>query len=608
MTASTTESAERGGDRVRLGDMLVSAVRMVPELPGVVRGLLRLATLRPTGGGSIGALIEGHARARPDALALSFEGQRWSYAEFNAQANRVAAVLRDQGVKSGDAVAILMENRAEVLICVAAVLKLGAIAGMLNHQQRGEALSHSLTLTRPVLVIVGEECREAIASTTYAPAAGSPLVYLWEGAADAPAGYVALRPLLASTSALNPAETAGIRLKSPAFYIFTSGTTGLPKASVMSHFRWIRGMAGLAEAAVRLREDDVLYCCLPLYHNNALTVSWGAVLARGAGLVVARKFSASRFWEDIRSSGATSFCYIGELCRYLLNRPASAQDRDHKVRVIVGNGLRPEIWDAFQQRFGIERICEFYSASESNLAFVNAWNMSRTAGYCPLSYAIVRFDADAETPARDAKGRMQRVESGGIGLLIGEVTRHAPFDGYTDAQASETKLFRNVFKPGDCWFNTGDLVRDQGWRHIQFVDRVGDTFRWKGENVATTEVEAALCAVAGIEEAVVYGVQLPGTDGRAGMASLSLDTGNFDGAALAGQLQQRLPAYAVPLFLRLRGAQETTSTFKHRKIDLKRESYDPARVADPLYVLQSGAYVPMTADCYAGIQRGDWRF
>ena len=609
MTAARPDpAAERGSDRIRLVDLLCSAARITPDLPGVVRGLARLATLKPAASGSIAALIERHAQRRPQSLALSFEGRRWTYAEFNADANRVAAVLRQHGVKPGDAVAVLMENRAEVLICVAAVLKLGAIAGMLNHQQRGDALTHSIKLTKAALVIVGEECREAIDSTPYAAGGSLPIQRLWDGAADVPEGYVALRPLLADASSSNPPETAQITLKSPAFYIFTSGTTGLPKASVMSHFRWLRGMSGLADSAVRLHPDDVLYCCLPLYHNNALTVSWGAVLSQGSGLAIARKFSASRFWDDIRATGSTSFCYIGELCRYLLNRPASPGDRDHKVRVIVGNGLRPDIWDTFQQRFGIERICEFYGASESNLAFVNAFNMKRTAGYCPLSFAIVEFDADAETPVRDAQGRMQRVAPGGIGLLIGEVTQRAPFDGYTDAKASEGKLFRNVFADGDCWFNSGDLVRDQGYRHIQFVDRVGDTFRWKGENVATTEVEAALCRHPGVEEAVVYGVQLPGMDGRAGMASLSMASPDFDGAALAAGLQQCLPAYAVPLFLRLRSGQETTSTFKHRKVDLKRDGFDPSRVGDPLYVLLSGCYVPLDDQCYQRVQRGELRF
>ncbi len=593
-------------DRVRLAGLAREALRLLPELPQVFGGLLRLARLRPGQHGSIGSLIAAHARDRPDALALSFEKRRWTYAEFNEQANRVAAVLRARGLRPGDAVAILMENRGETLINVAAVLKLGGIAGMLNHQQRGAALAHSLKLTAARLVILGEECRAAWQSIGAAAISPS-LKLLWDGDARAPSGMTALRPLLAKAGADNPAETAAIVLKSPAFYIFTSGTTGLPKASVMTHYRWLRGMAGLAESAVRLREDDVLYCCLPLYHNNALTVSWGAVLARGAGLALSKKFSASRFWDEIRASGATSFCYIGELCRYLLNREPASNDRRHRVRVIVGNGLRPDIWDAFQQRFGIDRICEFYSASESNVGFVNAWNQPRTAGFCPLPYAIVGFDAENERPERDARGRLRRVPAGGIGLLIAEVTDKAPFDGYTESAASEAKLLRNVFSKGDCWFDTGDLVRDQGYRHIQFVDRVGDTFRWKGENVATTEVEAALGAHAGVSEAVVYGVQVPGQDGRAGMASLSLG-GKLDGVALAAELRERLPQYAVPLFLRLRQDQETTATFKHRKVDLKREGFDPAQIGDPLYVLDGDAYQALTKDRYTRIVGGRWRF
>lgn len=593
-------------DRIRLRDIARAALQTLPELPTVVRGLVRLATLKPDQQASIGALIEGHARERPQALALTFEGRRWTYAEFNAAANRIAHVLKAQGVGPGDAVAVLMENRAEVLVTVAAVVKLGAIAGMLNHQQRGDVLAHSLRLTRALTVVVGEECAEALASCGFGPGTGE-TNYLWEGE-QAPAGFLPLRELAARASSANLAQTGAIRLSAPAFYIFTSGTTGLPKASVMTHFRWLKGMAGLSETAVRLRRDDVLYCCLPLYHNNALTVSWGAVLACGAGLALSRKFSASRFWDEIRSSGSTSFCYIGELCRYLLNRPATPRDRDHRVRVIVGNGLRPDIWDAFQERFGIRRIVEFYGASEANLAFVNGFGMRRTAGFCPLSYAIVEFDADQEAPLRDAQGHLRRVAPGGIGLLIGEVTAKAPFDGYTDGKASESKLLRNVFADGDCWFNSGDLVRDQGFRHIQFVDRVGDTFRWKGENVATTEVEAALCQCDGIAEAVVYGVQVPAMEGRAGMASLSHEGQSLDGAALAAALRQRLPAYAIPLFLRLRGAQETTATFKHRKVDLKRDGFDPARVSDPLYVLDGEAYVPLTAGRYAAIQSGALRF
>jgi acyl-CoA synthetase (AMP-forming)/AMP-acid ligase II len=361
---------------------------------------------------------------------------------------------------------------------------------------------------------------------------------------------------------------------------------------------------------MRLRGDDILYCPLPLYHNNALTVSWGAVLGAGAALAIGRKFSASRFWDEVRRHRATAFCYIGELCRYLLNQPPTSRDRDHAVRVIVGNGLRPEIWDAFQQRFGIELISEFYGASESNLAFANGFGLSRTAGFCPLPFAVVAFDAEAEAPCRDAQGFMRKVGKGEVGLLISEVTEKSPFDGYTDSRATESKLLRDVFKAGDVWFNTGDLVCNQGMRHIQFADRVGDTFRWKGENVATTEVEAAFNQFEGLDQACVYGVQIPGTDGRAGMAALTLMAPErFDGAVLARHLTARLPAYAVPLFVRLRAQQETTSTFKFRKVELKREGFDLQQIDEPLYVLadRQRGYEPLTPQLHAQIHDGALR-
>lgn len=401
-----------------------------------------------------------------------------------------------------------------------------------------------------------------------------------------------------------------MRARQPCFYIFTSGTTGMPKASVMTHYRWLAAMAGVGGLTLRLRRDDVFYCCLPLYHNNALTVCFSAILSSGATLALDRKFSASRFWDRVRHYDATVFCYIGELLRYLLNRPESAGDRNHRIRAITGNGLRPEIWEAFEQRFGITRIFEFYGASESNIAFINAFGVSQTAGFTPLPFAIVEFDAESETPLRDARGRLQRVAKGGVGLLISEVTARRPFDGYTDPAAGEKKLFRNVFKKGDVWFNSGDLVRDQGLRHIQFVDRVGDTFRWKGENVATGEVEGVLAKEAAIEHGVVYGVSVPGCDGRAGMAAITLKPGAaFDGKALANRFDEALPAYAVPLFIRLQTEQQTTGTFKYRKVELKQEGFDPGVVGEPLYVLadREQGYQPLTAEVFARITQGGLR-
>ncbi len=594
-------------DQVHFTSLLRSAVHGVPQSLGIGRGLWNLLTISTSSRASIGLRLERLARKQPSATALLFEDRRWTYLEFNAWANRCAGAFRAQGIGRGQVVAILMENRPEVLACVAGCVKLGGIAAMLNHNQHGAALAQAIAMAKPRVLVVGAECRKAIESTDLQPPAKSdrtsPCTFFWEGSGVVPRGYRRLAADLAQQSDANPRETADVLASDAAFHIYTSGTTGLPKAAVMTHYRWLKGMAGLGQAAMRLKPDDVLYCPLPLYHNNALTVSWGAVLGAGAALALGRKFSATRFWDEIRRYDASAFCYIGELCRYLLNRPPSAQDRQHRVRIAVGNGLRPELWDAFQQRFAIERICEFYGASESNLAFVNVFDIPRTAGFCPMPYAIVEFDVDREEAPRDAKGLMRKVEAGGVGLLITEVAKRYPFDGYTDRKASEAKLLHDVFKRGDVWFNTGDLVRDQGWRHIQFVDRIGDTFRWKGENVATTEVEAALNAFPQVEQAVVYGVLVPGADGRAGMAALSWREGEFNGAALAAHLFKQLPAYAVPLFIRLREQQEVTGTFKYRKVELKREAYDPARVDEPLYYLResSRSYEPLDAAAYAAL-------
>jgi acyl-CoA synthetase (AMP-forming)/AMP-acid ligase II len=594
-------------------------LRTVPDLPRLLPGLVRLAWMRPHQIGSIGLTFEDRAARHPERKALRFEDRAWTYRELNACANRVAHSLRRAGVGAGDAVGILMENRPEVIACALGIVKLGATATLLNHQLRGESLAHSLRITRPRIVIVGEEC-EGVARSLPEGATPDGLTWWWDGGDGehpAPAGWPDLRQACAQAPEANPPETAYIVLSQPCFHIFTSGSTGQPKASVMTHYRWHRCMIGLGVLGLRLRRDDVLYCALPLYHNNALTVSWGATVAAGACLALGRKFSVSGFWRDIERHGATSFSYIGELCRYLLNQPARPDDAQHGVRAIIGNGLRPDIWEAFQQRFGIGHVAEFYAASEGNLAFVNALNVPRSAGMCPLSHAIVAFDVAEERPIRDdAQGLMRRVDKGQVGLLLTEITAKAPMDGYTDEKATATKVLRDVLQPGDAWFDTGDLVRDQGFGHIQFVDRVGDTFRWKGENVATTDVEAALCAQAGIEEAVVYGVQVPGADGRAGMACLRLQAGvdSLDGAALMQGLREALPRYAVPLFLRLREQQAITTTFKHRKVELKREGFNPPASTseqgspDAVWVLTPAGYVPLRAPALAEIQAGRFRF
>ncbi len=586
------------------------ALRLTPSLPRAAVATARALMLNKDRATSIGALLEQQAARRPNQIALRYEDQIYSYAKFNQRANQVAHYLESRGISGGDAVAVFMENRPEVLIAVAGIVKLGAVASMINTAQRGEILKHSLNLVKPRLVVVGSELLEAIAEITPDMDADFSARCLFQRDGNQqrkPKDMIDFDAELRHQPSTNPASTDDVLAGQAAYYIFTSGTTGMPKASVMSHLRWMRACYTMGLASLGTRDTDVFYCCLPLYHNNALTLGWSAALGGGATFALARKFSASRFWDDIRRYDATMFCYIGELCRYLLNQPPKSNDRLHDVRICVGNGLRPDIWDEFKQRFGIDRINEFYGASEGNLVFTNAFNMDRTAGFCPMSFAIVKYDLEQEQPLRNAEGLLVKVEKGEAGLLLTEVTERFGFEGYTDSAASQKKLLRDGFAKGDCWFNTGDLVRDQGFKHIQFVDRLGDTFRWKGENVATTEVEAAINQWSEVEQSVVYGVEVPHADGRAGMAAITPRGAaeTFDLTGFARHVQDILPAYAVPRFIRLRSSPEITGTFKHRKVELKQQAFSPEACDEPVYVLQDGHYAPLDATHLAAIERGE---
>lgn len=573
---------------------LVSALPgLVPDAVTMIKGALRLVSLRRNSRESVGHVFQRLAARNPHRPFLRFDGQEWTYGAANAQVNRYAAALAGYGVGPGSVVGVLATNRPETLLVTLAVVKLGGIAGMLNHRQRGEVLDHSQQLLDSTVLVVGAECREALESLPGTEIRGSVVGLANSGGLLD--GYPDLTAAASTASSSNPAQCAQIRAGSKAFYIFTSGTTGLPKASTMSHLRWLKAMAAFGHLGVRLRSSDALYCCLPLYHNNAITVSLSSVLAAGATLALGASFSASRFWDDLSRNRATAFCYIGDLCSYLLNQPERGGDRVHQVRVMVGNGLHPEMWSAFKNRFGIRRVAEFYAASECNLVFINALNLDGTVGTCPLPFAVVDHDPSTVQPVRDGAGKVRRVSTGETGLLLTKVTRTAPFDGYTDPSESEKKLIRNAFTGDDTWFNTGDLVRKQGWRHVQFADRLGDTYRWKGENVAAAEVEAVLNHFGDIEQAVVYGVTVPGAAGKAGMAAIRLRPGaELDGKALAEHVVERLPHYAVPLFIRIVDEFPRTSTFKVRKTELSDESYDTARTSDPVHVLAdpSAGYVP----------------
>lgn len=604
-------------DLITLPRLLSRLPRLLVDLPGIVKGLHIGNRSRGDYPVSLASCIEQAARDNPNGAALIQDDEQLTYAEFDRWANQLAHYLRAQGLRQGDSVALIFENRFELLAGVVACAKLGAVSALINSSQRGRILAHSIALAAPRMVLVGEELFRAFSEVADEVALPADACHYfadrptWRDPGEAPAGWQNPAAALHDYPADAPLLERAVRADDPCFYIYTSGTTGLPKAVVFNHGRFMKSYGVFGFAAVRLGREDRMYVSLPFYHATAMAVCWGSVLAGQAALIMVRKFSASRFWDDVQRHRATAFGYVGELCRYLLDQPARPDDVDNPIRVMVGNGLRPSIWQAFKQRFAVERVVELYASSEGNVGFTNLLNLDNTVGFSPYPYAIVRYDQEREAPLRK-NGHLQRVAKGEAGLLLGKITDKSPFHGYTSVRDTERCILRDVFEAGDAWFNTGDLMRDMGFRHAQFVDRLGDTFRWKGENVSTTQVEAVLDGVAQVSETVVYGVEVANTNGRAGMACIRLDCPpqDFDFHTLLTHLRQQLPAYAVPLFLRLSAQMETTGTFKHKKAPLKEQAYDLERCSDPLYAWLPGGdrYVPLTRELQAVIAAGGYRY
>jgi fatty-acyl-CoA synthase len=598
-------------------DLALRILRALPELPA----------LRPDSRRTLADAVEARVRAHPERPFLLYgetgAPRVTTWGELDARANRVAAWALAHGLRCGDVAALLMENRPEYVSTWLGLAKVGVTTALLNSHLSGPPLLHALEASGARTLVCGTECLDRYAEAARPADLDVWLVHEPTGAAvptAVPSGCRDLDADLASRPdrAPDPSVREDLRAGHDLFYIYTSGTTGLPKAARFSHARFT-AVARTAAVLLRLEPGDVHYCTLPLYHSAGGAMMVGGVFASGATLALRRRFSARAFWDDCRRFGATRFQYIGELCRYLLNQPPRPDDRDHGVRRILGNGLRPEIWEAFQSRFGIERIVEFYAATEGNATLVNVAGKVGSVGRPPLgplgrrNIRLVRFDPEREEPARNGEGFCIECQPDEAGELIGRIADNTPirFEGYTSKQATEAKVLRDVFQRGDAWFRTGDLLRcdREGW--YRFVDRIGDTFRWKGENVSTQEVEEVLAGFPGVELVNVYGVEIPGADGRAGMAALVLAGGanGFDGAAFHAFVDQRLTRYAAPVFVRLVDRVEVTGTLKLRKVELRQEAFDLSRVADPIFLRDDDAraYVPLTQRLRGALLSGQHR-
>jgi citronellyl-CoA synthetase len=611
-----TDARHKDEGLISLPDYLKGWLRLSWRLPIILRTLKQVLNVGTENQESWGSMLEDNARNFPDNPAVKSAEANLSWREYNKAVNRCANFFISRDMKKGDVASVFLENRPELLIVYSAMAKIGVVSSMINTNLRHDSLRYCLTLHPAKTYLIGEEVIDAFEEIRDDLELGTDqeLYFLPDkGQKPAPDGFINFNDSALNFPANNPNTTSDVKPADAIAYVFTSGTTGgMPKAAIITHGRLVRCKYFNGKIVLNMKPDDTMYVPLPFFHTNALALSWPTVFANGSAVAIRRKFSVSNFWNDVRKYNATSWCYIGELCRYLINQPAQSSDRDNPLTKIIGNGLRPDIWHAFKNRFDISKVYEIYGAAESNLYFVNLFNLDFTVGRCNLPYAIVKYDVDDESATRDKNGFMRRVEVGQTGLLLGEISETNPFIGYTSQKATESKIIRDVFAKGDEWFNTGDLIRDIGYGHVQFVDRTGNTFRWKGENVSTTEVEAVANTRSQISLSTVYGVPLPGGDGRAGMIAIIPDCNldEFDLAGLGKHFQRTLPSYAVPKFVRLSESLECTSTHKIKKVELKTDGFDPDRTNDSLYVLLpvESEYQPLTKEIYKNIMAGKYKF
>jgi len=579
-----------------------------------IRALERTSAIERSPRVTLPLVIERVAERSGSAPALVSREATLSFEGLTGLARRYSRWALTNGLGAGDVVCLLMGNCAEYLAVWLGLTRVGVTVALVNTGLAGEALRHAVNIVAPKHVIVDGERADAVA-IVQSGLSSAPQVWTRETGRR---GWLPLEEIHAQSGApLDGGGYAAPSLDDRALYIYTSGTTGLPKAATVSHYRvmqWSHWFAGMMDT----QADDRMYDCLPLYHSVGGVVATGATLISGGAVVLRPKFSASEFWTDVRDERCTLFQYIGELCRFLVNRPPDATERQHRLRLACGNGLRREVWDPFSERFRIGRILEYYAATEGNFSLYNCEGEPGSIGRIPpflahrLPVALARFDVEAGGPVRNAAGFCERCapdETGeAIGLIAADNRSHAGrFEGYADADASAQKVLHDVFEKGDAWYRTGDLMRRDGRGFYYFVDRIGDTFRWKGENVSTLEVEEAIRACTAIEACVVYGVQVPNCDGRVGMAAL-VTCPEFDLARFQAELQARLPDFARPVFLRMIPALTTTGTFKPMREELRRVGFDSVRCADPIYVAERGAgYVKLDAALHTRILNGGVR-
>jgi fatty-acyl-CoA synthase len=579
-----------------------------------LRALELTAPITDNPGRTLPVVIEELAEKFGDAPALLSERECTTYRVLADRSNRYARWALDAGLAKGETVCLLMPNRPEYMAVWLGITKIGGVVALLNTNLAGPLLAHCMKIVAPSHLIVAAELLEPLIAALPDLAAAS-RIWVHGSTRGDELPRIDREIERFAGEKLHDTERRPVTIQDRALQIYTSGTSGRSKAAHINHYRLMQASHWFA-GIMDVRSNDRMYNCLPMYHIVGGVQTTGAVLVGGGSVVIREKFSARQFWKDVTRWDCTLFQYIGELCRYLLHVEHRREETEHRIRMCCGNGLRPDVWDEFKTRFRIPQILEFYGATEGNVSLFNVEGKPGAIGRIPSFLAhrfpatLVKFDVETEEPVRDERGFCVRSAPNEIGEAIGKVSTDplnlgARFEGYTSQEASEQKILRNVFEPGDAWFRTGDLMRKDAKGYFYFVDRIGDTFRWKGENISTSEVAEAICAFPGIKDATVYGVTIPGAEGRAGMVAL-VTSDELDLAAFRSHLIDRLPGYARPLFFRRRHELALTGTFKYTKNDLVRDGFDPAASDDIIYFNhpERDALVLLDKELYHRIQSG----
>ncbi|XP_064458220.1 long-chain fatty acid transport protein 4-like [Ornithodoros turicata] len=558
--------------------------------------------------------VEKHA----DKVCFIMEHSRWTFRQVDEFTNRVANCFLEQGLKPGDEVAVFMDSRPEFVMTWLGLSRIGVVSALVNTNLKSDPLIHSLTCINAKAIIFGAEQANAMKDIAPALMTKGEFKYYFYGKCDSsPLPATCLDELLKDSSQLRPEIDFRGSIHDRLVYIYTSGTTGLPKAAVIKHSRYI-SMASAAKYMMPIYGEDIIYSALPLYHTAGGVLAVGQAIMYGNTVAIRPKFSASRFWDDCIKYDCTVTQYIGEICRYLLAQPSRPQEKRHKIRMMFGNGLRPQIWSEFAERFGVKDIRELYGSTEGNAHVLNIDNKVGSVGFVSRISSnvhpvkLIRVDENTGEPIRNEKGLCIPCEPDEVGELVGRIVRddhiHS-FDGYANPNATKKKVYKDVFKKGDTAFASGDLLVMDEFGYLFFKDRTGDTFRWKGENVSTSEVEGVIIRIVGLTDCAVYGVEVPGSEGKAGMAAICDPEHKTDLPHFLTEAKKSLPGYAIPLFIRFVSDIEATGTYKIKKVELQKEQFNIDIIKDPIFFLDLtvNEYVPLDRVLYEKIMNGQAR-